>query len=93
MSEQGQRLVNLFSLEEQIRADGQKLRLTERDIKEIQHSLFYAERLAHGTAGHNQIMLIASLARFLGFQIDVYGELHFPDDVRIVKLEPGVRSE
>jgi hypothetical protein len=44
--------------------------LDERELKEIHHSLFYREVLAHGTVGHNQLMLIAKLAETLGFSLD-----------------------
>ena len=35
----------------------------ERELKEIKLSLIYADQFAHGTAGHNRLMLIAKLAQ------------------------------
>ena len=39
--------------------------LSERDIKEINFAKLYAMDFAHGTAGHNRLMLIANLAAAL----------------------------
>lgn len=39
--------------------------LTDRERAEIQLCRYYAHTLAHGTAGHNQMMLIAKLADLL----------------------------
>ncbi len=47
-----------------------KLKLTAREVAEIKHCLFYAQECAHGTAGHNQLMLIAKLAAHLGFALE-----------------------
>ena len=68
-----------------------KLTLTKRDVAEIQHSIIYAEKLAHGTAGHNQLMLIAALAKHIGFSIDVYGEIHYPESQVVALVENGGR--
>lgn len=43
----------------------------ERQLKEIAFSLVYVEHFAHGTAGHNQYILVAKMARELGF--DMHG--------------------
>lgn len=43
--------------------------LTERELKEVQHALYYAKYLNHGTAGHNQLMLLAQFATRLGFSL------------------------
>jgi hypothetical protein len=39
--------------------------LSEREQKEINLADFYSENLAHGTTGHNQLMLIAKLGKKL----------------------------
>lgn len=39
--------------------------LTERENKEIAFALHYAENFAHGTTGHNALMLLAKLAKLL----------------------------
>lgn len=39
--------------------------LDEREDKEIDFSLLYSRDFAHGTAGHNRLMLVAKLARLL----------------------------
>lgn len=44
------------------------MNLNERQIKEMYLALFYAEKLGHGTDGHNRLILIAKLARQLGFE-------------------------
>lgn len=36
--------------------------LSEREQKEIKLATYYSDNLAHGTTGHNQLMLIAKLA-------------------------------
>lgn len=45
-----------------------QLDLTDRELKEIKHALFYADGCNHGTTGHNQLLLIAKLARHIGFK-------------------------
>jgi len=52
--------------------------LTEREIKEIYHALFYEKHLNHGTAGHNQLLLIAKMAGWHGFSIG-------PDNIMVNK--------
>ena len=39
--------------------------LDEREYKEVVHSQLYARWLHHGTSGHNQLMLIAKLAKII----------------------------
>lgn len=39
--------------------------LDERQRKEIEFARLYASNFRHGTAGHNQYMLIATLASFV----------------------------
>lgn len=41
--------------------------LTERELKEILHALHYEKFCNHGTTGHNQLLLIAKLAKMVGF--------------------------
>lgn len=48
-----------------------------RELKEIQHCLFYAENLAHGTVGHNLLMLGAKAFGALGFSLDSHHQLLF----------------
>jgi hypothetical protein len=40
-------------------------RLSEREQKEVAFAKVYAEQFAHGTAGHNRLLLIARLAELL----------------------------
>jgi len=47
------------------------LRLTERELLEIKHAIFYANECGHGTTGHNQLILIAKMAQHMGFMIRV----------------------
>ena len=44
--------------------------LDERELKECEFAKHYAVEFAHGTAGHNRLMLIAKLCEIL----DVYEE-------------------
>lgn len=47
-----------------------QLNLTERELREIHHCIYYAAHLGgYGTAGHNQLMLIARLAGVQGFDV------------------------
>lgn len=48
-------------------SEKEKLVITSRELKEIDHALYYALECAHGTTGHNQLMLIAKMAKHLGF--------------------------
>lgn len=41
-------------------------KFTERELKEIFFALTYANGFAHGTDGHNRLMLIAKLAECVG---------------------------
>lgn len=38
---------------------------TDRELKEIDFAKVYAEQFAHGTTGHNQLLIIAKLAGLL----------------------------
>jgi hypothetical protein len=49
----------------------QVLQVTDRDLSEIKHAMFYASECNHGTAGHNQLALIAKLAYHLGFRMEL----------------------
>lgn len=58
------------------------LELTERELTEIKHALFYYAECNHGTVGHNMLVIIAKLAMNRGFRIvegDGY-ELVCPDE-------------
>lgn len=60
--------------------------ITTRELKEIDHAMYYAQNLAHGTTGHNQLMLLAKVAAYLGFARihDGQGEeLFVPDGVKV----------
>lgn len=41
----------------------------ERELNEIKLALLYEQNCAHGTAGHNRLMLIAKMAAVLGYFI------------------------
>ena len=43
--------------------------LTDRDLEEIKHSIFYAVECSHGTVGHNLLVLVAKLAGQLGMSV------------------------
>ena len=43
---------------------------SDRELSEITLSLFYANNLKHGTSGHLSLMLVAKLARLLGFSLE-----------------------
>ena len=44
-----------------------KLQLTERELTEIKHALFYNAYCNHGTVGHNMLVIIAKMAIHMGF--------------------------
>jgi hypothetical protein len=46
-------------------------RFDARQLKQIQFSLFYSERFAHGADGHNNMLIIAKL-------VDIIRELSVP---------------
>jgi hypothetical protein len=56
---------------EQMYSEPMVLELTERELKEIKHALFYVNDCNHGTTGHNQLVLIAKLAWHLGFSVEM----------------------
>jgi len=60
----------------------------ERELKEIRLALFYAKHLAHGTAGHNRLMLLAKTAEAMGFLLDVEMKLRRYGDPFNVKIPP-----
>jgi hypothetical protein len=47
----------------------EKLKLTERELKEIKLALWYEQHCVHGTTGHNRLMIIAKLARYAGMSL------------------------
>lgn len=54
--------------------------LDERELKEIHHAIYYKDNLAHGTVGHNMLMLIGKMADAMGFTVDQEnGVLYFDD--------------
>lgn len=64
--------------------DTAMLEITERQAKEIQFAIYYAEYGNHGTDGHNRLLLIAKMAFFLGFRNDVTNHLVLPEGAKIV---------
>ena len=63
--------------------------ITTRELKEIGHAMQYAQNWAHGTTGHNQLMLIAKTYEYLGFYFDEKGDLKIPDKVRVEDNAPS----
>jgi hypothetical protein len=63
-----------------------KLRLTQRELKEIHFCLIYRrEEFRHGTDGHNARMIIAKFADRHGFWINgETGKLETPPDVEVL---------
>jgi hypothetical protein len=63
------------------------MEITGREVLEIKHALYYAENCAHGTVGHNILMLIAKFAKDKGFYLtesnDQLGDI--PSGVTIVQ--------
>lgn len=47
------------------------LQLTEREVAEIKHAMFYALECNHGTVGHNVLIIVDKLARHLGFGLEL----------------------
>lgn len=66
------------------------LQLTGRELMEIKHSMFYANECNHGTSGHNLFILVAKLARHIGFKLEPTDgipvfDVRVPDGVEITK--------
>lgn len=47
------------------------LEITQRELAEIKHTLYYAAHCNHGTANHNLLMLVAKLAADKGFRLSL----------------------
>jgi hypothetical protein len=47
------------------------LEITQRELDEIKHAIHYYAECNHGTTGHNQLVLIAKMAIYLGFSVAV----------------------
>jgi hypothetical protein len=47
------------------------LELTERELTEIKHALFYFSECNHGTVGHNMLIIIAKMAIDRGFRLSL----------------------
>lgn len=62
----------------------EKLIITERELKEIHHALWYERFGNHGTVGHNMLILISKMARFQGFWITDGGTIVTPDYVMVI---------
>lgn len=65
--------------------------LDERELKEIHHAIYYRDVLAHGTVGHNLLMLLGKIADSMGFEIDQTGVMMF--DGSDVMRELTVKNE
>ena len=48
-----------------------KLELTERELTEIKHAMFYNRFCNHGTVGHNMLVIIAKMAIYQGFVCEI----------------------
>jgi hypothetical protein len=48
-----------------------ELAITQRELLEIKHSLYYAGECNHGTANHNLLVLLAKLATDKGFTLSL----------------------
>ncbi len=58
---------------------------TDRDIKEIDFSIIYADNFNHGTNGHNEKIIIAKMANMLnGIHFAIGGP--FPDIDKIKEI-------
>lgn len=65
----GQRRSGRCFREEKIIFMKKTLVLDQRELKEIQHSLYYFHELKHGTVGHNLLMLVGKMADAMGFML------------------------
>lgn len=68
--------------------DNQNLVITERELKEIHLCCLYLLKFRHGTAGHNQMMIIGKMADHLGFRLDENGGIVVPEGVEVIKDSP-----
>lgn len=57
---------------ERLDAPAATLRITERELSEIKLAMLYVNECNHGTAGHNQLVLLDKFAKHLGFTLDLF---------------------
>lgn len=67
--------------------DVQGLSFTQRDLKEIAHSIHYYRNYQHGTVGHNLLVIVGKLALDRGFDVNEAGA------VESIVVPPGVTIE
>lgn len=74
-------------MEQMYSSEPNVLMLTEREMLEIRHALYYTKYLNHGTVGHNVLVLLAKFAQHVGFDLDhTAGDLvTIPDSIAVVK--------
>lgn len=58
--------------------------ITQRELKEIHHAMWYERFGNHGTVGHNLLILVAKFARDKGFWITDGGTLAVPSEVTLL---------
>ena len=51
--------------------------LDPRELKEIHHCIYYRRFLAHGTVGHNVLIIAAKVCETLGFDLNQNNQLTF----------------
>lgn len=61
------------------------IKLTERELKEIQFCMYYSENYMHGTMGHNSKVIVAKMAYAMGFHLDKKDGLIAPENVTLDK--------
>ena len=67
-----------------------KVVLTQREHDEIKWAMLYRSHFSHGTAGHNQLRIIAKLAEALGFELNREDDVYWLDGpFAIVENIPG----
>ena len=60
------------------------LTLTPRELKSILHAFLYEKHCNHGDVGHNQMLLIAKLADYIGMELgSAPGSVDVPSKVRV----------
>ena len=70
------------------------IKITNRELLEFKHALLYQAECGHGTAGHNQLILLAKSASALGIKLRYcptmentiqHVEVDYPEDVTVVR--------
>lgn len=69
------------------------MEITTRELSEIKHALLYFNECGHGTVGHNMLVLIAKMAKSMGFLLEYHGYTESTSAFISVVVPDGVTVE